>query len=87
MGELVFGVQIGVVWGPGLDHLPEDFNQALAQAAQGAGVAHAVQPFLPVVGLRPGCGVAGTVGPEMDGVAQEFVALVADLTLWICPDW
>ena len=78
MGELVFGVQIGVVRGAGLDHFPKDFEQALAQAAQGAGVAHAVLAFLLVVGLRPGCGVAGAVGPEMDDVAQEFVALMAD---------
>ena len=79
MGELVFGVHIGVVWGAGLDYFPEDFEQALAQAAQGAGVAHAFLPLFLVVGLGPRGGVPGAVGPEMHDVAQEFVALVAHL--------
>lgn len=37
--ELVAGVEFSIVGGSGLPHLPEDFQSALTQAAQGTGMA------------------------------------------------
>lgn len=66
---LVAGVQIGVVRLARLEHLPEDLQQALTQATQGAGVAFAFGPLLSVVNLGPGRDPQAALGPEMDGVA------------------
>src|SRR5437867_13317781 len=76
---LIAGVQIGVVRLAGLDHAPKDFQQALAQAAQGARMALAFGAFLSVVNFGPGTNPQATLCPKMDGVAQNFVALVADV--------
>ena len=76
---LVTGVQIGVVRLVGLDHPPKDFQQALAQATQGARMAFAFRAFLSVVNFGPRTNPEGALGPKMDGVAQNFVALVADV--------
>ena len=75
---LVAGVQIGIVGLTGLDHLPEDFQEPLAQAAQGAVVAFAFRPFLFVINFGPRADPHTALGPQMDGMAQHFVALVAD---------
>src|SRR5258708_33643715 len=76
---LVSGVQIGVVRLAGLDHPPNDFQEALSQAAQGARMAFAFRAFLSVVNFCPGTNPDAAVGPKMDSVAQHFVALVADM--------
>ena len=76
---LVTGVQVGVVGLSGLDHPPNDFQPALAQATQSAGVAFAFRALLSVVNLSPGTNPEGALGPKMDGVAQHFVALVANV--------
>ena len=76
---LVAGVQVGVVRLVGLDHSPQDFQQALAQAAQSAGMAFAFRAFLAVVNVRPRTNLGSTMSPKMDGVAQHFVALVAKM--------
>ena len=78
---LVAGVQVGVVRLAGLDHPPKDFQQALAQAAQGARMAFALRSFLSVVNFGPRTNPEGALSPKMDGVAQHFVALVADVNL------
>ena len=75
---LVSGVQIGIVGLAGLYHLPKDFQEPLSQTTQGASVAFALGTLLPVVDLGPGTSFEATTGPEMDGVAQDLVALVAD---------
>ena len=41
MLDLVTGVEIGDIGLMGLPHFPEDFEPALAEATQGAGVAFA----------------------------------------------
>jgi hypothetical protein len=75
---LVAGVQIGVVGLAGLDHLPKDFEQPLAETTQGAGMTFAFGAFLSVVNLGPGADPQTALGPEMDGMAQNLVTLVTD---------
>src|SRR4030095_14525104 len=41
-------------------------------------MAHPVLAFLPVRGLAPSTGFAKTIGPQMNGMAHEFVAGPAD---------
>ena len=76
---LVAGVQIGVVRFPCLDHPPYDFQEALSQTAQCARMTFAFRPFLFVVNLGPRANPHAALGPKMDGVTQDFVALVADV--------
>ena len=75
---MVAGVQIGIVRFSGLDHPPKDFQQALSQTAQGAGMAFAFRPFLSVIDLGPRANPPTALSPKMDRMAQDFVALVAD---------
>src|SRR5258708_26962782 len=53
VGELVAQVQFAVVAGAGLPHFADDFQPALAQAAQGVRVGFAALAQRRVVGLRP----------------------------------
>ena len=71
---LILGVQFRVVRFAISQHFEDDLEQTLSQAAERAGVAHALFSFLFVIGLRPGTGFAKAVGPKMDSLAQEFVA-------------
>lgn len=71
---LVGGVERFVVGRAGLPHFPEDFEPALAEATQGAGMALAFGAMSAVVGLRPRAGFAAVVGPLMDGAAQGEIA-------------
>ncbi len=71
---LVAGVQLGIVWLLVTEHTEEDFKQSLPQAPEGASVGHSLLAFLVVVGLAPSAGLAETVGPQMDGGAQELIA-------------
>jgi hypothetical protein len=50
---LVTGVEVGIVGLMGLDHFPNDFQQALAETTQGAGMTFAFRAFLPVINFRP----------------------------------
>ena len=81
VGELVLGVKLGVVRGAALPHLPKDFQPALAQAAQGAGVGFAALARGFVIDLCPTALVAAEVGPEVDRGAQQGVAVPADAGL------
>ena len=63
-----------VVGGTGLPHFPEDFEPALAEATQGAGMALAFGTMGAIVGLRPRTGLAAMIGPLMDGAAQSQIA-------------
>ena len=65
---LVAGVERFVVGRAGLPHFPEDFEPALAEATQGAGMALAFGAMSAVVGLRPRAGFAAVVKfPRFDG--------------------
>ena len=75
---LIAGMEIGVVGLAGLDHLPKDFQQSLAQTAQGASVAFAFRTLLPIVNFGPRANPHTALGPKMDGMAQDLVALVTD---------
>ncbi len=67
---LIASVERLVVRRAVLPHLPKDFEPALAQAAQGAGVALTFGAVSLVIGLRPGAGLTTVVGPLMHGAAQ-----------------
>ena len=76
MFGLVASVERFVAGGASLPHLPEDFQPALAEAAQGASVALAFGAMGAVVGLCPGTGLATVIGPLMHGAAQGEIACV-----------
>src|SRR5258708_14731949 len=75
---LVASVQVSIVGVAGLKHLPKYLQQPLAQAAQCASMAFAFSPFLPVVNFGPGANPHTALGPKMDCVAQDLVALIAN---------
>lgn len=77
MFGLVAGVKRFVIAGARLPHFPEDFEPALAETAQRAGVALAFGAMGLVVGLCPRAGLAAVIGPLMDGAAQGEVAAIA----------
>jgi hypothetical protein len=79
VGLLVLGMEVRLVGRSGLDHFPEDLEQALPQTAQRASVALALLPFVFVVDLCPRHNVPGAVGPKINGVAEDFVALVPQM--------
>jgi hypothetical protein len=78
---LIAGVKFPVVGRLVGDHLEEDFEESLSQTSEGAGMAHALVSFFLVVGLAPDHSFSETIGPEMKGVSQEFVAGPADMDL------
>ena len=56
------------------NHAEDNLEQALAQAAQCASVAFSLFPFFSIIDLPPRAGFAKAIGPEMNRVAEEFVA-------------
>ena len=78
---LIAGMEFGVVGRFIADHPEHDLEESLAQAAQRAGVTHALLTFLQVVSLSPATGAPEAVGPEMNGAADEFVAGPTDMHL------
>ena len=71
--DLVPSMKGLIVGRSGLPHLPENFQPALAQAAQGAGVALALGAFALVVDFGPGALAAAAVGTriyETSGVSS-----------------
>ena len=74
MGDLVAGVEGFVIGFAGLPHVPQDFEPAIGQAAQGGGVGLALLFFLLVIGLGPGTLAARQIGPQVQGGAEGFVA-------------
>ena len=76
---MVATVQLAVVAGAGLPHLPEDFQPAVCQAAQRAGVALSALAVILIVGLGPGALVTAAIGPQVQGLAQVAIATAAEL--------
>lgn len=72
MFGLVAGVKRFVIAGARLPHFPEDFEPALAETAQRAGVALAFGAMGLVVGLCPRAGLAAVIGPLMDGGKADW---------------
>src|SRR5271157_6238930 len=70
MFQLVGHVEIRVVAGVGLPHLPKDFQPALAQAPQGGGVTFSLGPELLVIDFSPRAARAARVGPQVNGVPK-----------------
>jgi hypothetical protein len=72
-----------VVGGMGLPHLPEDFDPAVGQAAEGGGVGLAVIAFVLVIRLSPSAFVTALVGPMVEGRAQGRIAgKIGTLTIY-----
>ena len=67
--DLIALVEFRIARGAGVPHSEEDFDPALPEASQRAGVGLALLAVRPVVGLGPGSGVPALVGEMMDGVA------------------
>lgn len=61
------------------DHCRDDFEPAHSQAAQRAGVALAFFPVRFVVDTRPVAIVPAQIHPQVNGVTQKPVALVAQI--------
>jgi hypothetical protein len=81
VGDLVFEVELAVVGGVGLPHLPDDFQPALAEAAQRLGVGLATLAQGIVISVGPRALRAAFVGEEMHGVAQVEGARTAQAHL------
>src|SRR5439155_13663473 len=79
MLELVATVQIGIIHCPRLPHFPYDFQPSLAQATQCAGVTLSFCTQRGVVSRSPRTTVATQVGPEVQCVAKELVALATHM--------
>ena len=79
MAGLVASVEGLIVAGAGLPHLPEDFQPALPETAQGAGVGLALGAMGLVVGFGPRAAFAAEVGPQVHGGPQRVVARVAQV--------
>ncbi len=77
--DLIAGVQVRVVERACLPHFPDDFQPALAQGAQSAGMTLALGSKRFVISFRPRTELAAQVGPEMHGVAQGLVTLAAQM--------
>src|ERR1044071_467954 len=74
-------VFVFVVSLPVLPEPPEDFEPALAQTAQRAGMTVALGTLVLVVSGRPVAGQPAAVGPQMDRGPQPFVAGPAQAAL------
>lgn len=82
MSDLVLHVQVCVVAGVCLPHLPDDLDPPLAQAAQGLGVAFAFLSQGVVVGLGPYAVLGALVREEVHRVTQAAVACATDVGLF-----
>jgi hypothetical protein len=81
MGELVAHVQGRIVGGVGLPHFPDDFQPALAEAAQGLGMGHTPLAQRGIVNCGPSRLGAALVGKHVHRVSQVLVATAADVDL------
>lgn len=79
MGELVFHVDFGVVWGVGLPHFPDDFQPSLAQASQGLCMTFSPFPQRVIILRGPGGLSPAFISKEIHRVAQVFVATSSDI--------
>src|ERR1044071_7151021 len=64
-----------------LSHFPEDFQPALTQAAQRAGMRLAFFAMGFVIGVRPRAAMPAVVDPQMHGGAEGVIAGVSDLLI------
>ena len=78
MFELVALMKIGIVELVGAEHLPNDFEPALAQTPQRTRVTFPLGAFLLVIHGRPRAGLPAAVGPKMNDRAQVFVTMLAE---------
>jgi hypothetical protein len=74
MFDLVLLMQVGIIRLFCLPHLPEDFEPALAQAAQSTGVTLASLAMSAVISLRPQAILAAQINPKMDGLTKVEIA-------------
>ena len=76
---MVAGVEGLVVAGAGLPHFPEDFQPALTETAQCAGVRLTLGAMRLIVSFGPRAAFAAEVGPQVHGGPQRVVARVAQV--------
>ena len=75
---LVAGMQLSIIRFLFSEHLENDFQQSLSQAPESAGMAHALVALFLIISLPPSAGFAEAIRPQMNGVAEKFVAGPAD---------
>src|ERR1039458_2807334 len=76
---LIAGVQIGIIRFPIAHHAEQNFEPALAQTANGTGMAHPSLALVLIVDLGPGDAALKTISPQMHNVAHTFVTSPPDL--------
>ena len=72
--ELVTVMELGIVRSSIDPHFVDDFEPAMAEPAQGIGVALVLLAMLLVVNLGPSTTGQTLLGKKVDGVAEVFVA-------------
>ena len=79
VGDLVAGMEGFIVGLAGLPHFPEDLEPSLSQATQGARMALPFVSMSLVILLRPRHLAPAKIGPEVNGLAQVFIAAAAEI--------
>ena len=77
--QLIARMHGRVIWRLVADHGRDDFEPAHSQAAQRAGVALAFFPVGFLIDARPVAIVPAQIHPQVNGVSQKPVALVAQI--------
>ena len=75
MLELIACVELGVIAGAGLPHLPKDLEPPLSEATQSACVTPAALAQLLVVYGSPDARLPAQVCPEMNGMPKRLIAM------------
>ena len=79
MFELALSVKVGIVRAVGLQHFPKDFEPTLTQSAQGACVTFSPTALFAIIGCCPRTGRSTQVGPKVDAIAKQLVAVTAQV--------
>ena len=77
MSELIAGMEVRVVALAGEPHFPEDFEPALAQAAQRASMGFAAGAQRLIIDRCPGRGLPTEIRPEMNNGPQRLITVAA----------
>ncbi len=71
--ELIAVMELGIIRGSIDPHFVDDFEPAVAEPAQGIGVALVLLAMMLIVNLGPGAARETLLSKQVDGVAEVFV--------------